>query len=282
MVEADNHIEDEIDVEEDTVPSSKRGRGKNTYVVEKILDCKGKGHHLKYLVKWKGFNDKHSTWEPRKNLGSCIDLIEEFNKCKNLKTGNRRGRKKQVVADEESDEEEDTNNKMKKSQAVKQKTKEGINMEEESKDEEVSISEIHKIDSTDEDEDDIKIKNKNDKGVKSLSSTKRYTACNKTPEKLEKTNLARSGVKEKCTSNSILVNLSKTNLSKPSTTLLSIDEEHSVDICDPVTSNVTVVSKNQKANKESKETDNLKEISIVVDLKSSVTGCSIVSAATGI
>ncbi|TQV96919.1 chromo (CHRromatin organization MOdifier) domain-containing protein [Cordyceps javanica] len=31
-----------------------------------------------YQVKWKGWGAKHNTWEPKKNLVSCQDLIEEF------------------------------------------------------------------------------------------------------------------------------------------------------------------------------------------------------------
>ncbi|KAJ3473726.1 hypothetical protein NLG97_g10163 [Lecanicillium saksenae] len=31
-----------------------------------------------YQVKWKSWSAKHNTWEPKKNLGSCLDLIEDF------------------------------------------------------------------------------------------------------------------------------------------------------------------------------------------------------------
>lgn len=38
-----------------------------------------------YQVKWKGWAAKHNTWEPKKNLSSCRDLIEEFEKLANEK-----------------------------------------------------------------------------------------------------------------------------------------------------------------------------------------------------
>jgi hypothetical protein len=50
--------------------------------VEKILDSGidgPTGVHL-YLVKWKGFSSKENTWEPKKNLGNCLKLIQEFEK----------------------------------------------------------------------------------------------------------------------------------------------------------------------------------------------------------
>jgi hypothetical protein len=52
------------------------------WVVEKILDVKviGKkiGRVKEYLVKWEGFGDSESTWEPEANLANVSDLIHEF------------------------------------------------------------------------------------------------------------------------------------------------------------------------------------------------------------
>lgn len=70
--------------------SSSRILAKNTtdnepepeWEVEKVLDSgidRPTGVHL-YLVKWKGFSIKESTWEPRKNLANCLKLIQEYEK----------------------------------------------------------------------------------------------------------------------------------------------------------------------------------------------------------
>lgn len=51
------------------------------YIVEKILDKKGK----QYLVKWKGFGDEENRWEDEKNLlkqPDLKDMIEKFNQEK--------------------------------------------------------------------------------------------------------------------------------------------------------------------------------------------------------
>ena len=58
------------------------------YSVEKIIDkdCDLKGN-VKYLIKWKGYEDSGNTWEPIGNL-YCDDLIEEFEKTLGDETKN--------------------------------------------------------------------------------------------------------------------------------------------------------------------------------------------------
>ncbi|KAJ2939453.1 hypothetical protein O0L34_g10885 [Tuta absoluta] len=52
------------------------------FVVEKVLDKRTvKGKEL-YLLKWKGYKEEQSTWEPEENL-NCEELIRTFEK--NLK-----------------------------------------------------------------------------------------------------------------------------------------------------------------------------------------------------
>ena len=38
------------------------------YEVEAILNMKKEGRRILYLVKWKGYNESHNTWEPLSNL----------------------------------------------------------------------------------------------------------------------------------------------------------------------------------------------------------------------
>ena len=54
------------------------------YEVERILEKKGVGKKLRYLVKWKGWPEEDNTWEPVDNLTNAKDLIEAFEK--NLKS----------------------------------------------------------------------------------------------------------------------------------------------------------------------------------------------------
>lgn len=75
------------------VLKSKRGRGRPTtkhqvtspdsdteWEVEEIVESRIDTTTKKqvYLVKWKGYSSKHSTWEPRKNLGNCLKLVRKF------------------------------------------------------------------------------------------------------------------------------------------------------------------------------------------------------------
>ena len=49
------------------------------YIVEQILDKKIShyGGTVEYLIKWKGYSDQESTWEPKENI-FCQNLIDDF------------------------------------------------------------------------------------------------------------------------------------------------------------------------------------------------------------
>lgn len=48
------------------------------YEVEAILDHRKKGRRVEFLVKWKGYDNEHNTWEPKTNLTNCQDLLVPF------------------------------------------------------------------------------------------------------------------------------------------------------------------------------------------------------------
>ena len=37
-----------------------------------------KGFVTKYLIKWKGYDHLHNSWEPEKNLVHCKDILAEY------------------------------------------------------------------------------------------------------------------------------------------------------------------------------------------------------------
>lgn len=69
-----------------------------TYKVDKLLDMRRRNNVTEYLVKWSGYNEDDSTWEPAKNITSAA--ISEFIKRRKRKlkedvTTNKQSKKKQ-------------------------------------------------------------------------------------------------------------------------------------------------------------------------------------------
>ena len=54
--------------------------GEEEFEVETILDSAIKDGKLKYLVRWKGYDDGNNTWEPATNLGNAQRLVSQFHK----------------------------------------------------------------------------------------------------------------------------------------------------------------------------------------------------------
>lgn len=48
------------------------------YEAERILDITKEDGQIKYLVKWKGYDQKENTWEPPEHLNHAQRLLKNF------------------------------------------------------------------------------------------------------------------------------------------------------------------------------------------------------------
>lgn len=101
------------------------------FEVQEIIGDKTERGKKFYLVKWKGFSEDESTWEPEASL-SCPDLVKKYNNSKNspskgkkrsastaglskkkggAKKAKRPGPKSRTVKDESEEEEDDEESK---------------------------------------------------------------------------------------------------------------------------------------------------------------------------
>ena len=66
--------------QENLDPKEVAMRDKEKYVVEKIIDHDGDSNlksSMEFLVKWKGYDDKHNTWEPWKTV-RLVDKLHDY------------------------------------------------------------------------------------------------------------------------------------------------------------------------------------------------------------
>ena len=52
--------------------------------IEKILDRRKVNGRFEYLIKWEGYSENESTWEPIKNLKNAKPLLEEYDKAHSI------------------------------------------------------------------------------------------------------------------------------------------------------------------------------------------------------
>jgi len=57
----------------------KKKAAEKEWEVEKILKRRIHAGVVQYLVKWVGWPDHASTWEPKEHLANCAELLEKFN-----------------------------------------------------------------------------------------------------------------------------------------------------------------------------------------------------------
>lgn len=83
LLTADKPRPQEMQGDNDWQPMDEVEHGLPTYEVEHILDQRGEGPTLQYLVKWKGFPASDATWEPASHLDNCPALLRAFRKTRN-------------------------------------------------------------------------------------------------------------------------------------------------------------------------------------------------------
>uniref|UniRef100_A0A182S5J2 Chromo domain-containing protein n=1 Tax=Anopheles maculatus TaxID=74869 RepID=A0A182S5J2_9DIPT len=79
------------------------GSDDRVYAAEKIMKKRVRAGKAEYQVKWKGWSQRHNTWEPEENI---LDqrLIEMYEKSIRG-AGTPKRRKKAVIEDSDDDEE---------------------------------------------------------------------------------------------------------------------------------------------------------------------------------
>ena len=60
--------------------------GAQEYEVETLLAHRQQGQQRQYLVKWKGYDASHNTWEPARNLVNAEESLKEYKRQWNLWT----------------------------------------------------------------------------------------------------------------------------------------------------------------------------------------------------
>jgi len=69
---------DEGSSDSDSGSEMQEEAGERLYTVEKILEKRKVKGVWKYRVKWEGYSEKESTWEPAENLENVRHLVDEF------------------------------------------------------------------------------------------------------------------------------------------------------------------------------------------------------------
>ena len=93
----------------------------NLYEVENILKRRVIKGKREYLIKWKGYSEKESTWEPLSHLKYIQYMIKEFEE--NLKKENEEKEKEKEEKEEKEKEEKEEVSEEKEEKKIEEKEK---------------------------------------------------------------------------------------------------------------------------------------------------------------
>ncbi|CAH1129090.1 unnamed protein product [Ceutorhynchus assimilis] len=101
--------------------------GDHVYAAARIIKKRNRKGTVEYFVKWKGWSQKHNTWEPEENILDSR-LIEQFENLQRTEIANKKGPKKrekresqrenEASGDETQEDEEPTTNKHEKEATI--------------------------------------------------------------------------------------------------------------------------------------------------------------------
>ncbi|KAJ9591107.1 hypothetical protein L9F63_002328 [Diploptera punctata] len=82
--------------------------GDRVYAAERIMKKRVRRGRVEYFVKWKGWSQKHSTWEPEENIldGRLIDIFEQGQRGDPTSHKRGPGRKKEKYHDQQQQQQE--------------------------------------------------------------------------------------------------------------------------------------------------------------------------------
>ena len=81
----------------------------NFYEVERISDRRIVGGKKQYLIKWKGYSDNESTWEPISHLKYILDQVKEFEEKYEKKNNKSKPENKESSTEDVKEEKESDN-----------------------------------------------------------------------------------------------------------------------------------------------------------------------------
>ncbi|EEB09838.1 chromobox protein, putative [Pediculus humanus corporis] len=126
--------------------------GDRVYAAERIMKKRIRRGKVEYFVKWKGWSQKHSTWEPEENIldGRLIDIFEENQRGEY--SSKRGAKKKEQLLQKERDKEKLAKEREKERSKSEEEDEEDDDGGESSQDESADVSNRLNVEETDQED----------------------------------------------------------------------------------------------------------------------------------